>query len=91
MSDIFPDSKIAKGLSSHRTKLTAFIKNSLGKDFNQTVANKFKPPEHFCSIIMSETTDKGSAKQCAVAIYFDDDDDDLVKTRFLCSKAVSNG
>lgn len=81
--NIFPDSKIAEKLSSGRTKSTAVIKNCLGKAFLDSLNEKLKVPGNFFSLIMDETTDQSSIKQCALTVIYYDNEVDQVTTAFF--------
>lgn len=72
LKDIFPDSQIAKGLNIKRTKATSIVKDNLGKQFAEELYDKLRVPGRFFSLIMDETTDISTKKQCAFSvIYYD--------------------
>ena len=88
--DVFHDSKIAKRLSSKRTKTTQIIKKAVGNNFLEKLYSKLKQEGHFFSIIMDETTDQSSIKQCALTVIFMDEDSEI-KTRFFDMFEVKSG
>lgn len=65
MQNIFPDCNIAKGLAMGRTKATAVVTQVLGPEFSTKLINDLKEPGSYFSLIMDETTDTISQKQCA--------------------------
>lgn len=69
-SNLFPDSKIARNLSAKRTKATAMMKHALGDNLKEDLFFQLREPGTFFSIIMDETTDRGSVKQCAFTTIF---------------------
>lgn len=90
LPSIFPDSKIAKSLKQHRTKAGAVIKNSLGFGFKSEINDFLKIPVSFFTIIMDETTDAGSVKQCAFVVIFYNHSENKVETRFYDMKALES-
>lgn len=76
--NIFPDSKIAQSLSMKRTKSTKVIEK-LGNNFSNKLEEYLKTPGNFFSIIMDETTDIGSKKQCAFTVTYCDSENILTK------------
>ncbi|KAG5890191.1 hypothetical protein JTB14_010654 [Gonioctena quinquepunctata] len=89
-ADIFSDSDIAKAMSCKRTKATAILKAGLGKNFQEELCDKVRFPGQFFSLIMDETTDVGTIRQCAFTIIFYDITN-KVKTRFLDMAEVAQG
>ena len=89
--DIFPDSEIAKKLAVRRTKATALMTKSLGKNFREGLFNILRVLGAFFSIIIDEQTDQSSAKQCAFTVTFYDFSQYKVKTRFLDMIEMSCG
>jgi hypothetical protein len=82
LANIFPDSNIAKGLQMGRTKATAVVTQILGPEFSMELTNSIKEPGSYFSLILDETTDTSSKKQCAItAIHCDTDIN--IKTSFL--------
>ncbi|KAJ8933433.1 hypothetical protein NQ314_013989 [Rhamnusium bicolor] len=69
-ADIFRDSKIAKIMALQRTKSTAVVKNGLAENFRKSLFDILSEPACFFSIIMNETTDIGSVKQCAFTVIY---------------------
>nr|CAI5846610.1 unnamed protein product [Callosobruchus analis] len=67
---IFSDSQIAQGLHLHRIKATAVVTDCLGKYFFDELNEKLKRPGCLFSLIMDETTDISTRKQCAVTVFF---------------------
>ena len=82
-ADLFPDSEIAKQLAVRRTKTTALMTKSLGKNFREELFNKLRVLGAFFSIIIDEQTDQSSCKQCAFTVTFYDFSQYEVKTRFF--------
>lgn len=70
LSNIFPDSQIAKNLSVKRTKATAIINESLGEVFLHNLYDKLRKPGCFFSLVMDETTDIAVKKQCAFTVIY---------------------
>lgn len=72
LKSIAPDSEIIKEITLKRTKCTAIMTESLGKCFLEILSSKLREPGCFFSLIMDETTDISTKKQCAFAvIYYD--------------------
>lgn len=88
---IFPDSKIAKDLSCRRTKATSIIKENIGKFAQEDLWSILREPGLFFSLIMDETTDVGSIKQCAFTVIFFSANDNKVITRFFDIIEVASG
>lgn len=68
LGNIFSDSEIAKKLSVRRTKCTQVMKNILGSSFEKELNNILKT--RYFSIIMDETTDRSTTKQCAFTVIY---------------------
>jgi hypothetical protein len=83
IKDICPDSKIAEKLALRRTKTTTIIKQTLGSTFLELLYDKLREPGSFFSIIMDETTDVGTKKQCALSVVYFDKLTGSVKTQFF--------
>lgn len=72
---IYDDSKIAKSMKCalnkrKRTKTTCLVKNVLAPEFKTLICDELNHSKF--SIIMDETTDCGSVKQCSfVVMYYD--------------------
>lgn len=81
--NICTDSKIAQGLKQHRTKTTAVIKNSLGAEFKKELNTLLSTPGSYFSIVMDETTDMSSTKQCAFVVIYYDNQVNEIKTKFF--------
>lgn len=88
---MFPDSKIAKDFACKRTKSTIIIKDHLAKYFQQELVILFQQPGNFFSLIMDETTDVGTIKQCAFTIIFYCNSKNKVVIRFFDMVEVSSG
>lgn len=88
---IFPDSKIAKDLSCRRLKTTTIIKENIGKLAQEDLWSILKEPGFFFSLIMDETTDVGTIKQCAFTVIFFSAKDNKVVTRFFDIIEVASG
>lgn len=88
--NIFPDSDIAAKISSKRTKTSKIIKKAIGNNFLQLLYEKLKEPSTFFSIIMDETTDVSSVKQCALTVAFMDGENG-VKYKFFDMFEVTSG
>lgn len=82
LPNIFPDSVIAKKISVHRTKATNILKNILGPHYLSNLKEILSEPERFYSIIVDETTDVSTTKQCAIVVVFCDNGLNI-KTRFF--------
>jgi hypothetical protein len=81
--DLFPDSKIAQGLAIKRMKTTHVVKNALGVTFLELLYQNLRKPGNYFSLIMDETTDRGSSKQCALTVIYTDETTGSVKTNFF--------
>ncbi|XP_069964757.1 uncharacterized protein [Bactrocera oleae] len=84
--DIFSDSAIAKNTNLHRTKATAILKNVL-EDINQ----KLRTEKNFFSLIIDETTDQSSLKQCCFTAVIYDENTNRVEHLFWDMVEVSSG
>lgn len=89
-SQIFPDSKIASDLTCKRTKTTQITKN-LGILFLDDLYSMLRRPGCFFSLIMDETTDIGTVKQCAFNVIYFCSNSNKVSTRFLNMIEVTSG
>ncbi|XP_008182864.1 uncharacterized protein LOC103309369 [Acyrthosiphon pisum] len=70
LKDCFPDSEIAKGISTKRTKTTAIIKNVIGNSAKEELTESLKNNKF--SILTDESTDIGTVKtSCVVVRLFD--------------------
>lgn len=87
----FKDSKIASKLGSKRTKTTAIIKKALGPSFSDSLFKKLETPGCFFSMIMDETTDMSSKKQCALSVIFFDTETSQVKAMFFDMYEMKSG
>ncbi|XP_074029342.1 uncharacterized protein isoform X1 [Leptinotarsa decemlineata] len=90
-SDIFKDSSVAKALTCKRTKATTIIRENLGKYFREELFAVLRKPGMFFSLIMDETTDIGTIKQCAFSVIFFSEIDDRVITKFFYMLEVESG
>lgn len=77
IANICPDSKIAQKMSMGRTKATAVVNQILGAHFMKNTAKYLKAPGNFFSVIMDETTDQGSIKQCAITVIYMDNENTI--------------
>ncbi|XP_063239989.1 uncharacterized protein LOC134540887 [Bacillus rossius redtenbacheri] len=89
-ADIFPDSKIAKNVTLGRTKATAVVKDVLGPAFQSKLHKHLAEAGTFLSIIMDETTDMSSVKQCAFAVVYYNNETHSVVTSFLDMVSVTS-
>lgn len=89
-ADIFTDSKITKNISLKRTKATAILKQSLDAVSSRDLFKTLSEPGSFFSLIMNETTNKSSIKQCAFKVYFCKTTKKIV-TQFFDIKEISSG
>ncbi|KAJ8937234.1 hypothetical protein NQ314_011989 [Rhamnusium bicolor] len=78
-----PDSKIAKNMSIRRTKATAVMKVALEDKLSEDLYSILSSPGHYFSIIMDESTDKGTRKQCAFTVIYIFPQSDKVVTKFF--------
>lgn len=81
--ETFTNSKIAEKLCLKRTKATSTVKHALGDTFQELLYDKLRVPGCFFSVIMDETTDKASIKQCALTVIYVDHLTGSVKTNFF--------
>jgi large subunit ribosomal protein LP2 len=75
ISETFHDSAIAKGFSCKRTKAAAITYNVLAESFKSTLRNDVNATgnensQKFVSLIIDETTDKGTKKCMAIVIKY---------------------
>ena len=75
ISETFHDSAIAKGFSCKRTKAAAITYNVLAESFKSTLRNDVNATgnensHQFVSLIIDETTDKGTKKYMAIVIKY---------------------
>lgn len=82
-ANIFPDSEIAKSVSLKRTKATHMIKYGLGEQCSQKMCSALAEQGCFFSLIMDETTDKGTIKQCAFTVIYYCNSAKKVVTKFF--------
>lgn len=81
--NIFPDSEIAKDISIKRTKSTNILKNVLGKNIADDLYQNMREVGNYFTLIMDETTDVGSIKQCAFVCTFFDKSNKIIRTNFF--------
>lgn len=72
-------------MSLKRTKATAIVNNVLGTSFNQEIIATLSVPGCFFSLIMDESTDKATIKQCAFTIIYFCSEQNKVVTKFFDS------
>ncbi|CAG5003156.1 unnamed protein product [Parnassius apollo] len=89
--EIFADSVIAKNMNLHRTKATAIINNVLGNTFLEDIYEKLRGEKIFFSLIMDETTDQSSLKQCCFTAVVYDENTNKVEHLFLDMVELSSG
>lgn len=89
--NIFSDSAIAKNTNLHRTKATAIVKNVLGNTFMEEVNEKLRTKGNFFSLIMDETTDQSSKKQCCFTAIVYNEETNKVEHLFLDMVEISSG
>ena len=66
LTEVFPDSEIAKNINVKRTKTTAIIKNAIGSSQKFILSEKSKKQKF--SLMTDESTDIGTKKtSCVVA------------------------
>ena len=80
ISDIFPDSTIAKEFTSKRTKTRSIIKHVLANKFRSEIEETLRTTKF--SIIIDETTDS-TKKLLAVVVRFFSDCENRLKCQFL--------
>lgn len=90
-SDLFPDSKIARNLSLKRTKATAMVKQGLGDNFKEDLFAMLRVRGSFFSIIVDETTDRGTIKQCAFTVIYFCNKSQKVVTKFFDLLEMNSG
>lgn len=72
LKSVFPDSKIAAGISCGRTKMSSLVKNVTGKESFQILCNKLKTRKF--ALIVDESTDRSCAKHLSLVVRYIDDD-----------------
>ncbi|CAH1736808.1 unnamed protein product [Aphis gossypii] len=68
LQECFPDSEIAKGISTKRTKTTAIIKNVIGSSAKEELVDSLKNNKF--SVLTDESTDIGTVKTSCVVVRF---------------------
>lgn len=68
IKSVCPDSEVAKSITCGRTKTTNIITDVLGKTDHETIVEEMKNTKF--SLIVDESTDKGSKKHLAVIVRF---------------------
>uniref|UniRef100_A0A1B6KJL5 DUF4371 domain-containing protein n=1 Tax=Graphocephala atropunctata TaxID=36148 RepID=A0A1B6KJL5_9HEMI len=81
--NLFPDSAIAAQMNSKRTKTTQLLKKALAPSFEKELTENLKEPGCFFSIVMDETTDRGSIKQCAFVVTYYEKQQGKFRSRFF--------
>nr|XP_023029624.1 uncharacterized protein LOC111517647 [Leptinotarsa decemlineata] len=82
LTNIFPDSQIARHLSIKRTKATAVV-YECGNIFLNNLYKKLQEPGCFFSLILDETTDISAKKQCAYSVIYFDEEKYRIVNRFF--------
>ncbi|KAJ8963505.1 hypothetical protein NQ314_005584 [Rhamnusium bicolor] len=90
-TNIFPDSTIAKGINLHRTKATTILKNVLGNSFLEDINDTLGVEGNFFSLVMDETTDQSTIKQCCFTAIMYNNENNKVETVFLDMVEVESG
>lgn len=90
IADICPDSKIAQKMKMGRTKATAVVTQILGPSLQSTLHDYLKQPGNFFCLIMDETTDVGTKKQCAMTVIYCDKEF-KIKTEFFDLLEMASG
>ncbi|KAJ8930422.1 hypothetical protein NQ314_016748 [Rhamnusium bicolor] len=90
-TNIFPDSTIAKGINLHRTKATTILKNVLGNSFLEDINDTLGVEGNFFSLVMDETTDQSTIKQCCFTEIMYNNENNKVETVFLDMVEVESG
>lgn len=86
---IYKDSDIAKKMKSKRTKTSCLITNVLGPEFDNSLRKNLR--ESKFSLVLDETTDKGSIKQCALTVIYYNESKNALETKFLHLKDCVKG
>ena len=81
VSELFPDSTIAKKFSSKHTKTRSIVKHVLADDFRSTLEETLR--KQFFSIIIDETTGVSSKKLLALVVRYFSKPECKVKSQFL--------
>ncbi|XP_074033717.1 uncharacterized protein isoform X2 [Leptinotarsa decemlineata] len=82
LTNIFPDSQIARHLSIKRTKATVVV-YECGNIFLNNLYKKLQEPGCFFSLILDETTDISAIKQCAYSVIYFDEEKYRIVNRFF--------
>ncbi|KAJ8930181.1 hypothetical protein NQ314_017045, partial [Rhamnusium bicolor] len=90
-TNIFPNSTIAKGINLHRTKATTILKNVLGNSFLEDINDTLGAEGNFFSLVMDETTDQSTIKQCCFTAIMYNNENNKVETVFLDMVEVESG
>lgn len=88
-ASIYEDSQVAANMKLKRTKTTGLLKNVLAPHFNTSLCSKLKNNKF--SLIMDETTDLGSIKQCAFTVIFFDKEVNELKVQYLHMVECASG
>lgn len=91
IAELCPESQVVKYGAFERTTSTQVLKNNLGDVFHKELCDQLKTPGWFFSIIMDETTDKSTIKQCAYSVIYFSDQREKVTYSFLGMVEMPNG
>lgn len=81
LQDIFPDSKICKEISLHRTKLTSIIKNVVAPVEIKNTIDIIKTNPF--SVLVDESTDYSCNKFLCLLVRFVDSNNGIIHTKLL--------
>eukprot|EP00102_Acyrthosiphon_pisum_P012777 XP_008182066.1 PREDICTED: uncharacterized protein LOC100575879 [Acyrthosiphon pisum] len=80
LTEVFPDSEIAKNINVKRTKTTAIIKNVIGSSQKLVLSEKLKKQKF--SLMTDESTDIGTIKTSCVVARFYDESSEIIESVF---------
>ena len=89
MSNMFPDSTIAKTFSSKHTKARSTVKHVIADDFYKTLEKTLKTTRF--SVIIDKTTDISSQKLLAIVVPYFSEIESTIKSHFLKQVPQSDG
>ncbi|KAG5863173.1 hypothetical protein JTB14_018829 [Gonioctena quinquepunctata] len=81
-AEVYSDPVVAQKLKLKRTKATAVLTNVLAPNIQNDLIKAVSSPGSFFSVIVDETTDTSTIKQCAFVIIYCDNTN-KIQTRFF--------
>lgn len=88
IKNVCPESEVIKKITCNRSKATAIVKNTIGKQGFEDLVEKLKT--QYFSILIDESTDKSSIKHLAIVVRILDQEDFIVRDQFACLTEISD-